>query len=151
MTFSNCFLGSFFLIFEVWMQKTSIFELKFGFYIKIYPYNQFFRSKSLQPGQNIRKNNFSKLSKKNNPIFSPPVVEGLATGRPTGQQTEKTYCFKIFKFFQFCPRRAFLNFRGLDANNENFRTEIPILRKNSPRYVKFQVPKAPARSKYQEK
>ena len=47
------FLGSFFLIFEVWMQKTSIFNLKFGFYVKIHIYGQIFRSKSFSPGQNL--------------------------------------------------------------------------------------------------
>ena len=30
------------------MQKTSIFNLKFGFYVNVHPYSQLFRSQSLQ-------------------------------------------------------------------------------------------------------
>ena len=36
------------LMFEVWMQKTMIFDLKFGLYVKFHPYSQFFRTQSPQ-------------------------------------------------------------------------------------------------------
>ena len=38
---SNCSLGLFFQCFEVWMQKTKMFDLKFGFYVKCHPFHFF--------------------------------------------------------------------------------------------------------------
>ena len=37
------------------MHFLSIFDLKFGFYVKFHIYGQFFRSKSPSPGQNLSK------------------------------------------------------------------------------------------------
>lgn len=45
------------------MQKTSMFNLKFGFYIKFHPYSQFSRSQSLQ----YTKKNYDKLTKQGKP------------------------------------------------------------------------------------
>ena len=48
------FIGSSFLIFEVWMnwmKELSMLDLRFGFYVKNYPYGQFPRSKIAHPGQ----------------------------------------------------------------------------------------------------
>ena len=39
----------------VWMKELSIFDLRFGFHIKNYPYSQSSRSNIEHPGQNMRK------------------------------------------------------------------------------------------------
>ena len=48
-------IGIVFLKFWVWVKELSIFDLRFGFYAKNYPYGQFPSSKLANPGQHLRK------------------------------------------------------------------------------------------------
>ena len=53
--FSWNFIGIVFLTFWVWMKELIILDLRFGFYVKNYPYGQPPRSKLTNPCQNMRK------------------------------------------------------------------------------------------------
>ena len=51
----NICLGIVFLTFWVWMKELHILDLRFGVYVKNYPFGQSPRSKLAHPGQNMRK------------------------------------------------------------------------------------------------
>ena len=77
------------LIFGIWTHVLSIFDPKFGFYVKFHPYSQMFRSNSFSTGQNLSMSFLlsgcfkphHRVNKKRS-VFGVPIFCLLDTGFP---------------------------------------------------------------------